>query len=183
MCTFASSTMANTLLFGQQGRRRQTVYDAEARWWSRLSRLIAAVSLITVLGCSDRLPMKSPSEGQKTELQEIDYFKAKLHDPRFVWTGPTSREDRIPVLHAARALAYIGDAAVTALLDAVDDPDVDIYSLQDALVEIGLPVSKFDRDLRERQSAGLRAWWRENASETRASRSRHRVSIGLPPLP
>ena len=123
------------------------------------------------------------TENQRMQIDGgIDFYTPKLLDESFNWEGPTSNEDRIPALQAARALAYIGDPAVPALLEAVSDPRIDIISLEDALSEIGLPASSFARDLQRRDASGLKEWWRVNESRTRKERSLHRVRIGLPPL-
>ena len=100
-----------------------------------------------------------------------------------VWNGPASIEDRIPVLHAARALAYIGDQPVPALLRAVRDQSVDVVSIEDALDEIGLPAYKYEDDLHRRDPGLPEKWWDENREKTIRTRSDIRVGIGLPPIP
>lgn len=131
-------------------------------------------------GCSS-----SPPEVEKVPVESVDYYERKLLDKSFRWEGPTSREEGIPVLHAARALAYIGDDAVPALLRAMEDERIDINSIGDALSEIGLPAyhGRYAYEISRRESRGLKKWWAENREKTRASRSRHRLSIGLPAIP
>ena len=122
----------------------------------------------------------SPPEREIVKVESVEYYERKLLDKSFRWGGPTSREYRIPVLHAARALAYIGDDAVSSLLRGLEDERIDIDSIVDALSEIGLPVHEYDGEINRRESHGLIKWWTENREKTRASRSEHRVSIGLP---
>jgi hypothetical protein len=116
-------------------------------------------------------------------VRPVGFYAANLADSEFVWSGPVSREDRIPKLHAARALAYIGDAAVPSLFDAIENEGIHAVSIYDALREIGLPVDDFHDDLLDRQdTTGIRAWWAEHQATSKAKRSRHRLSIGLPAL-
>jgi hypothetical protein len=107
----------------------------------------------------------------------------KLLDKKFKWSGPCSREDRIPVLHAARALAYIGDPAVPALLRASKNESIDIVSVHDALAEIGLPVYEYWKDGQRGDPKPLQEWWEENRVRTVRERSKYRQSIGLPSIP
>ena len=141
----------------------------------RTSLFIAVLYIACFAGCSS-----SPPEQEKVKVKSVAYYESKLLDNSFRWEGPTSRENRIPVLHAARALAYIGDDAVPALFRALEDERVDIFSIMDALSEIGLPVDDYADEIDRRESRGLKKWWAENRDKTRASRSEHRVSIGLP---
>lgn len=118
-----------------------------------------------------------------TKTEETEFFCRKLKDRNYRWTGPTSKENRIPKLHAARALAYLGDAGVEFLLYAVDDPKIDRDSVYDALSEVDLPVEFFENDILYKNNAGrLRDWRRENRIDSKDQRSRHRVQIGLPAL-
>lgn len=64
--------------------------------------------------------------------EDPDVLRAELKNPDYRWRGPISREDRIPVLHAARALAFLGDDAVPILIEAANDPEIDIISIHDA---------------------------------------------------
>lgn len=129
------------------------------------------ILLASIAGCQSRV-----------ETLSVDELAVELRNSDYRWDGPCSRDDRIPVLHAARELAYIGEDAVPVLLDAMDDPTIDFASIYDALSEIGLPVSVFDDRLHDRDSRSLRKWWLENAERTRDTRSQHRVGGGLPPL-
>ena len=90
-----------------------------------------------------------------------------------------------PDLHAACALAYLGDPAVPALFRASRNESIDYDSVFDALSEIGLPVIRYwNKPGRIDPTAleGLEQWWRENREKTAAARSQYRVSIGLPPV-
>jgi hypothetical protein len=124
----------------------------------------------------------TPGCQNRVETLSLEQLAVELHNPDYRWYGPCSRDDRIPVLHAARELAYIGDDAVPVLLDAMEDPAIDFASIYDALSEIGLPVSLFDDRLQKRDAADLRKWWFENAGPTRDARSQHRIDGGLPAL-
>jgi hypothetical protein len=117
------------------------------------------------------------------KVESVAYYEKKLLDKNFKWDGPCSREDRIPVLHAARALAYIGDPVVPALLRASKNKSIDIVSVYDALDEIGLPVYEFCKDGEWCDPAPLEKWWEENRSKTAPARSKHRRRIGLPAIP
>ena len=127
------------------------------------------------------LPVVSSCNSTDEQL-DIVQLKNELKNPDYCWNGPTSHEDRIPVLHAARALAYVGDDAVPILIDAAKDPDIDIISIYDALSEIGIPVHQFHGDIMDRKMAAVKNWWHENAKSTKSARSKHRVGIGLPRL-
>jgi hypothetical protein len=116
------------------------------------------------------------------EVKSIEYYEKKLLDKNFTWNGPCSSEDRIPVLHAARALAYIGDPAVPALLRASKNKSIDFISIYDALAEIGLPVHQYLNEQNRGDSTALEKWWAENREKTAAERSKHRKEIGLPPV-
>ena len=116
------------------------------------------------------------------ETQSVTQLALELHNADYRWAGPCSRDDRIPVLHAARELAYIGDEAVPVLLNAIEDQSLDFASIHDALSEIGLPVSLYYDDLRERDASSLRKWWTENRDRTKDARSTHGIGGGLPPL-
>ncbi|SMP78239.1 hypothetical protein SAMN06265222_1255 [Neorhodopirellula lusitana] len=137
----------------------------------RKSSQLFALLLFAVAGC-----------GESYGVPPVDQLAVELRNPEYRWKGPCSREDRIPVLHAARALACIGDDAVPTLLDAAKDPEVDIISVHDALSEIGLPVSLFYDDLMARDVSQLEQWWHENMERTRGARNEHRSIIGLPPV-
>jgi len=117
------------------------------------------------------------------EVESVEFYAGKLKDASFVWKGPVSHEDRIPVLHAARALAYIGDEAVPVLFDAMEDETIDKVSIFDALEEIGLPVWDFQEDLLDRRDTNrIRQWWEEKGVGSKSARTRYRDQIGLPPL-
>lgn len=138
-------------------------------------RILAFIVWLTTLaGCSDDSLPETMSVPPITELA------SELSNPDFRWFGPCSREDRIPVSHAARALAYIGDAAVPVLFRAAQDDDVRILDVYDALDEIGLPVLLYHDELMARDVSGLEQWWHENRLSTALDRSWHRETIGLP---
>ena len=139
-----------------------------------------ALAGLTLLSCQEADPAAVAAPQFKVE--SVEFYEAKLHDPAFVWEGATSREDRIPVLHAARALACIGDPAVPALLRALKDESVDINSIYDALSEIGIPVHEFEAEIYRRETKGVAEWWETYRLSSRWRRSRHRDGIGLPPL-
>ncbi|MEQ8791318.1 MAG: hypothetical protein RIC55_33965 [Pirellulaceae bacterium] len=121
------------------------------------------------------------SSNSEVEVESVEFYVAKLSDSDFVWHGPASNEVRIPKLPAARALAYLGDDAVPALFDVMENDEIDKFSIYDALAEIGLPVERFSEALLERRDTmGIRAWWKENRVASKADRSRHRIRIGLP---
>lgn len=138
--------------------------------------VVFAVAVTAAVFCSCRAT-------PKVQIESVEYYISKLKDSDFVWNGPTSREYRIPKLHAARALAYIGDDAVPSLFDAIEDEAIDKYSIFDALGNIGLPVYDFRDDLLDyRDTTGIRRWWAEHQATSKARRSRHRIAIGLPEL-
>ncbi len=114
--------------------------------------------------------------------EDLDVLRVELKNPNYRWYGPTSGEDRIPFLHAARALAFMGDDAVPILIEAAKDPEIDIISINDALSEIGIPVHEFHNDIMNRNMQAVEQWWRENRKSTGSQRSRHRERIGLPPV-
>ena len=137
-------------------------------------------SLVTKFGetsFSARLSRKFQS------VESVEFYAGKLKDPGFVWKGWIANEGRIPVLHAARALACIGDEAVPLLLDALEDETIDKVSIFDALQHIGLPVGDFQEDLLDRRdTTRIRRWWERNRVTSRDVRSKYREQIGLPPL-
>lgn len=143
--------------------------------WSNLNAhripSIILLLLLSIAACS-----------QSRDIPLVERLAVELRNPEYRWDGPCSREDRIPVLHAARALAFIGDHAVPTLLDAAEDPTVDIISVYDALSEIGLPVSLYHDELMARDASQLEHWWHRNKDLTRAARNEHRSMIGLPPV-
>lgn len=115
-------------------------------------------------------------------VRSPEYYAERLSDREFLWYGPESRAIRIPVLHAARALSYIGDPAVPFLLDAIDNPELDINSISDALGDIGLPSYKYRAELEGRDSSGLRKWWADYGEISKEARSKMRQQCGLPAL-
>ena len=127
--------------------------------------------LLSIAGCRESY-----------DVPPLDQLAVELRNSEYRWNGPCSREDRIPVLHAARALACIGDDAVQTLLDAAKDPNVDIISIYDALSEIGLPVDLYHDELMARDVSLLEQWWHHNKDQTRSDRNEFRSSIGLPPV-
>lgn len=113
-------------------------------------------------------------------IESVEYYEDKLLDKNYEWTGPTSHASRIPVLHAARALAFIGDPAVPALLRAVENDDVDIVSAYDALAEVGLPVREYHHEIMNRDSSGIATWWKDNQHSSIGRRNQIRELHGLP---
>lgn len=111
----------------------------------------------------------------------LETLSKQLRNPDFRWEGPTSVEDRIPTLDAACALAYRGDSAAMVLFDAVDDQEVEVYSVLDAISELGIPTRFFHDEIMARDSAGLRKWWKANRVSSMKERNKHRYQIGLPP--
>lgn len=137
----------------------------------RTSSIFFILLLFAVAGC-----------GEAYDVPPLDQLAVELRNSEYRWDGPCSSEDRIPVLHAARALACIGDDAVPLLMDAAKDPNVDIISIYDALSEIGLPVDLYYDELMARDVSQLERWWHDNKDRTRSDRNEHRSSIGLPPV-
>lgn len=127
--------------------------------------------LAAVSGCGNDQRFKTPP---------LSTLAAELRNPDYRWKGPCSREDRIPVSHAARALAYVGDDAVPTLLEALEDPDVRVICIVDALSEIGIPVEQFRDDLMKRDPSSVQLWWAQNANDTIPARSAYRLEIALP---
>ena len=127
--------------------------------------------------------MESATSAKPLKVESVAYYEEKLLDKTFQWDGPCSHEDRIPVLHAARALAYIGDPAVPTLLRASKNKSINTVSVYDALAEIGLPVYEYWKDGKRCDPAPLEKWWAENRAKTAAARSKYRQKIGLPPIP
>jgi hypothetical protein len=161
------------------------------RFWTWGFSLLTGVSLVTLMiGCNQDRTGEAATKPEivakgnsgHLEVRTVEYYEEKLLDKSFRWKGPASREIRIPSLHAARALAYIGDPAVPALLRAIEKKSVDIYSVNDALAEIGLPVHLFSADIQKRDPRGLAKWWSKNSKKTVSERSKHREFIGLPPI-
>ncbi len=140
-------------------------------------RLTLPLLLATVLGCES-----SPSHRSHDPkfLVPVETLRTELRNSNYQWNGPTSIEDRIPMLHAARALAYRGDSAAPVLFDAVDDPNVDVYSVMDAISELGIPAHEYHDEIIARRSRGLRDWWTHNQLSTLRQRNKHRYEIGLP---
>jgi hypothetical protein len=186
------------------GRERLSVRVIVFLWTHRLSHCLiaqscclAALATLVATGCDrdrnvppDEIVHAEEAANQRPlELEEapppkvesVEYYETKLLDKTFVWDGPTSCEDRIPVLHAARALAYIGDPAVPALLRASTNKVIHFPSVYDALAEIGLPVYEYWKD-GQRDPKPLEKWWERNRVKTALSRSQHRERIGLPPI-
>ncbi len=158
---------------------------------SGLSLLFVAALTLTT-GCDHNPTAVSRARSQSmTEaanhltLKPVAFYEQKLLDKTFRWDGPCSRQDRIPVLHAARALAYIGDSAVPALFRAARNGSIDSSSVFDALSEIGLPVIRYWDGSDHPDPAALERleqWWIKNQEKSAFARSKFRVSIGLPPV-
>jgi hypothetical protein len=140
---------------------------------------IGLLLFLVLVGAGFFLLVDRPGPDPKY-LEPIETLRAELRNPDYRWNGPVSSEDRIPVLHAARALAYRGDSSAEVLFDAIDDPNIEVISVTDALSELGIPVGQFANEIENRNSAGLRMWWAENRLSTVAYRNKHRFQIGLP---
>jgi hypothetical protein len=150
------------------------------------------VALALTAGCDHKSTAIPRAERQATTkaanhltVKPVAFYEQKLLDKTFRWYGPCSRQDRIPVLHAARALAYIGDPAVPALFRAARNKSIDSRSVWDALSEIGLPVIRYWDDPDHPDPSALERleqWWIENQEKTAVARSDFRVGIGLPPV-
>ena len=141
-------------------------------------RALILVLAICVVGCNSSTSHKPHDPAF---LVPIETLRTELRNPDYDWDGPTSVEDRIPVLAAARALAYRGDSAAPILFDAVDDPKVEIFSVLDAISELGIPAHQFHDEIMVRDSKDVRKWWDDNRVSTLKSQNRHRHQIGLPP--
>ncbi len=139
--------------------------------------IVVIGSTIVLNGCADR--SRSAHENQYLIDQKV--LKAELKNPDYEWNGPTSVEDRIPNLHAAQALAYRGDSAAIVLFDAIDDPEIEIISIYDAISNLGIPAYRFRDQIFARDSSTVRKWWETNKDSSLAERNRHRLDIGLPP--
>ncbi|HBO45063.1 MAG TPA: hypothetical protein DD670_14260 [Planctomycetaceae bacterium] len=154
-----------------------------------LRYMVVVSVLASMTACSNRPETVSrrPDEDaayreNAVVMESVEFYEKKLLDKDFRWNGPCSREDRIPVLHAARALAYIGDPAVPALFRASRNETIHFASVFDALQEIGLPTYKYLDEAHRKDTAALEKWWAENRDKTREERSKWRVEIGLPPV-
>ncbi len=141
-------------------------------------RWIICIVLLIAVGCTSAY---ATAEHEARFLVPAEMLRMELKNPDYQWLGPTSNEDRIPVLHAARALAYRGDSSAEVLFDAVDDSDVEIISVLDAMSELGIPVHRFHDEIMARDSSTVRAWWAQNRELTLDERTQHRRQIGLPP--
>lgn len=119
---------------------------------------------------------------RRAQDKSVEYYAEKLHDEKYKWDGPCSNNHVLPRLHAARALAYIGDPAAPELLRALKNVQIDITSISEALSEIGLPVNEYWNEISVRDTTGIEKWWDENRERTAISRSIFRVSSGLPPV-
>jgi len=113
-------------------------------------------------------------------MKPVKYYLKQLKNEEFIWTGVTSNEDRIPSIHAARALVILGDAAVPGLLAAAGDDEIERTSIFDALNEIGIPMDGFRTDFFQGDVERINAWWEKNGSRTIKERTDYRKSIGLP---
>lgn len=145
--------------------------------WSSASivkcALLAATVAVYSSGCSRPY----------ADLKTPEYYYSNLGNESYKWYGPCSRETIIPRLHAARALAFLGDSGVPYLLDAIDDPTIDIDSIYFALLECGIPADLFEDELMvQRSSVEVRNWWYDNRERTIDVRSKHRLAIGLPAI-
>jgi len=145
-------------------------------------QVLIVLMVASMAACGDKHMSQSEIETMKKEAAKVDFYERMLMDKEFTWNGPTSHEDRIPWLPAARALAAIGDPAVPALLRAIENESIDIVSVYDALSEIGLPAYEYRSEIYQRKASGISNWWKENRDKTRSKRSARQVRIGLPPL-
>lgn len=139
--------------------------------------LLVVASAIVQAGCAN--PSHPSHDAQY--LVTLETLKIELKNPDYEWNGPTSVEDRIPMLHAAQALAYRGDSAADVLFDAIDDPEIEIISIFDAVSNLGIPAYRFRDEILSRDSSTVRKWWEKNRDSTLDERNRHRLNIGLPP--
>jgi uncharacterized protein (TIGR03067 family) len=115
----------------------------------------------------------------------VAFYEKKLLDKKFVWYGTCPEIGTCrPSLYAARALGFVGDSAVPALLRGIRNPSVDKDSIMLALCEIGLPSyeAPYCNDLLRRDTASLERWWSENRERTASARSKCRMGVGLPPV-
>ena len=140
-------------------------------------RILILFLICLSLGCTG----STRSAHEALYLVPLETLSAELKNANYEWHGPTSCEDRIPTLDAACALAYRGDDAAATLFDALDDAEIEIFSVMDALSELGMPTHEYHDQIMARDSSGLRNWWIENQESTRADRNNHRLQIGLPP--
>ena len=79
-------------------------------------------------GCNYQTYPQRVTKHEARYLIPLDTLRQELKNDSYEWNGPCSCEDRIPVLHAARALAYWGDPAVPILIDAMKDPTIGEWS-------------------------------------------------------
>jgi hypothetical protein len=134
-------------------------------------------TLLVLIACS---AMGCKHRREQPVIESPEFYFSNLRNQDFVWRGSTSREDRIPKLHAARALAYIGDPAVPCLFRAITDESIEIVSIYDALSEIGLPVELYQTQIIEnRSSSDIVNWWKLHGTETRHQRELYRKEIGI----
>ena len=148
-----------------------------------LLRSLLFLVLLLAASCGEKSQPVSDFHDPSFVVESPEFYGDKLFDATYKWRGPTSTEDRIPKLHAARALAYLGDKGVPVLLDAIKDKRIDVISIYDGLAEIGLPVHKFESEIiQKRDDSAIREWWIKNKDNTREERSNKRQKIGLPKL-
>lgn len=162
-----------------------TIPTPFASGWQCACGTAFLAALILAAGCSRDPPniiWPAAPWGKAVAIKSVEYYEKKLLDRTYRWDGPCPPTYQIPSLHAARALAYIGDPAVPALFRAVRNPAVDIYSVVIALDEIGLPVDSYQDDLDRRDPSSLERWWHDNREKTVRTRSEFRVDLGLPPI-
>ena len=139
--------------------------------------VLVVASAIVQTGCAN--PSHTSHDAQ--HLVALEILTVELKNPDYEWNGPTSVEDRIPMLHAAQALAYRGDSAADVLFEAIDDPEIEIISIFDAVSNLGIPAYRFRDEILSRDSSTVRKWWEKNRDSTLDERNRHRLNIGLPP--
>lgn len=141
---------------------------------SRLLFLTLIVSVCFCAGCN---------KSEAIHVESAAFYAKRLKDKDFVWQGPVASGDRVPTVQAARALAFVGDESAGFLFSAIEDREVDIYSVYDALRELGIPVEQFHESIVENRDAEeIKQWWMQNKESSKDHRSKIRAVIGLPPI-
>jgi uncharacterized protein (TIGR03067 family) len=143
---------------------------------------------IVLAGPTERRPTNFPSglpSGYvftRAKDESVAYYAKKLMDKNYRWDGPCWNGFVLPRLQAARALAYLGDPAVPALLQAARNETIDIHDVTSALGAIGLPTDKYWHELEHHYTSGIEKWWNDNRERTAVDRSKRRLYDGLPPV-
>ena len=158
-------------------------------WKGIYTRQGGVLRIVVAQSCEDRRPTTIDErsgaffiELRRAEPDSAEFYEKRLLDTDFKWYGPCPEIDmQRPSLYAARALGFLGDAAVPALFRALRNKRIDLGSVVLALAEIGLPVEEYSADLNRRDTSRLEKWWAENGERTAAKRSQMRYNSGLPP--